>query len=252
MMEPVITETDLHAYLDGQLPESRRAEVEAYLTARPQDAQRLTAYREQGDALRANFNTVLDEAVPERLHLARPKRSRAMFTRVAAAVAWMAMGGVIGWQLHATRSVTPRVVPGFVQRAAVAHVVYSPEVRHPVEVGADQEAHLVAWLSKRLGASVKAPYLAEQGYALVGGRLLPGEAGPVAQFMYQDSKGQRLTLYVRVNNGETRDTAFRFSQEKNIGVFYWIDQKLGYALSGEVEKSELLRVATAVYRQLNP
>jgi anti-sigma factor RsiW len=131
-------------------------------------------------------------------------------------------------------------------------VVYSPEVRHPVEVGADQEAHLVAWLSKRLGTPLKVPHLGDLGYSLVGGRLLPGERGPVAQFMYQDGKGQRLTLYVRVNPDDSGETAFRFAQEHGVGVFYWLDRKLGYALSGEVEKNELLRIATAVYRQLNP
>jgi anti-sigma factor RsiW len=81
---------------------------------------------------------------------------------------------------------------------------------------------------------------------------LPGERGAVAQFMYQDVKGQRLTLYVRTNPDDARETAFRFAQEHNVGVFYWLDRKLGYALSGEIGKAELLRVATAVYRQLNP
>jgi len=96
------------------------------------------------------------------------------------------------------------------------------------------------------------PHLADLGYSLVGGRLLPGDRGPVAQFMYQDTKGQRLTLYVRVNADDSRETAFRFAQEHGVGVFYWLDGKLGYALSGELERNELLRVATAVYRQLNP
>jgi len=134
----------------------------------------------------------------------------------------------------------------------VAHAVYSPEVRHPVEVGADQEAHLVRWLSKRLGTSLKIPHLAAQGYALVGGRLLPGERGPAAQFMYQDIKGQRLTLYVRMSREARAPTAFRFTQENGVGVFYWLDGRLGYALSGETDRGELLRVADAVYRQLNP
>jgi anti-sigma factor RsiW len=134
----------------------------------------------------------------------------------------------------------------------MAHAVYSPEVRHPVEVGADQEEHLVRWLSKRLGASLKIPHLAPQGYALVGGRLLPDERGPAAQFMYQDAKGQRLTLYVRVSNDVRAPTAFRFAQENGVGVFYWLDGRLGYALSGETDRNELLRVADAVYQQLNP
>ena len=81
---------------------------------------------------------------------------------------------------------------------------------------------------------------------------MPGERGPVAQFMYQDSKGQRLTLYVRTNADETGETAFRFAHEHGVGVFYWLDRKLGYALSGEIQKEDLLRLATTVHRQLNP
>ncbi len=59
--------------------------------------------------------------------------------------------------------------------------------------------------------------------------------------MYQDAKGKRLTLYVSRLAAENRDTAFRFSQEDKVAVFYWIDGRLGYALSGELPKPELLR-----------
>jgi anti-sigma factor RsiW len=174
------------------------------------------------------------------------------YLRFAAAAAVFALGMAVGWQLNSYSSDRQAESSTWARRAAIAHVVYSPEVRHPVEVGADQETHLVTWLSKRLGAQLKVPHLGELGYTLVGGRLLPGDRGPVAQFMYQDGKGQRLTLYVRINSDTSRETAFRFAQERGVGVFYWLDDKLGYALSGEVEKPELLRVATAVYRQLNP
>jgi len=87
-------------------------------------------------------------------------------------------------------------------------------------------------------------------YDLLGGRLLPGERGPVAQFMYADRSGKRLTLYVaRSESGET-GTAFRFSQEGAVGVFYWVDRSMGYALSAELPRDELLRVADAVYAQI--
>jgi anti-sigma factor RsiW len=126
-------------------------------------------------------------------------------------------------------------------------------VRLPVEVGADQEAHLVAWLSKRLGAPVRAPKLEDVGYSLVGGRLLPGENGPVAHFMYQCNQGTRVTLYVRTEATNNRETAFRYAKEGNVRVFYWVDRKLGYALSsGDISKDDLFKVANAVYRQLNP
>jgi len=172
-----------------------------------------------------------------------------------AGAAGIAVGVVAGWQLHATRAVATvqAEVPGFVKRAAVAHAVYSPEVRHPVEVGADQEQHLVAWLSKRLGAQLRAPKLDELGYFLVGGRLLPGENGPVAHFMYQSKQGTRITLYVRANAASNNETAFRYAAEGRVKVFYWIDRRFGYALSSaDISRERLNTVANAVYRQLNP
>ena len=81
---------------------------------------------------------------------------------------------------------------------------------------------------------------------------MPGNQGPVAQFMYQDANGQRLTLYVRNASADNRETAFRFTQERGVSVFYWLDRKFGYALSGEIDKTDLLRVAQLVYQQFNP
>jgi anti-sigma factor RsiW len=243
-----VTEAELHAYVDGGLPEARRSEVELYIERHPDEAARLAAYRTQNEALRALYDPVLDEPVPQRLTRRPPT-----LLRYAAVVAWLALGGIIGWVARDYGASDLRAdMPNWAKRAAVAHVVYSPEVRHPVEVAADQEAHLVTWLSKRLGADLKVPQLSALGYGLVGGRLLPGDHGPVAQFMYQDGKGQRLTLYVRTNAEDTQETAFRYARDNNVGVFYWLDHKLGYALSGEMDKAELLKVATAVYRQLNP
>jgi anti-sigma factor RsiW len=251
MSKQPVTESDLHAYVDGVLPPARAVEVEAYLAERPEEEARVASYREQLLALRKEFDAALDEPLPQRLQIPRFYWARPLL-RYAAVVAWLTIGGVAGWQLHAYTADKRIEATAWARRAAIAHVVYSPEVRHPVEVAANEEAHLVRWLSKRLGTSLKIPNLGDIGYALVGGRLLPGDRGPVAQFMYQDGKGQRLTLYVRVNTDDSRETAFRFALEHGVGVFYWLDRTLGYALSGEVDKSELLRVATAVYRQLNP
>jgi anti-sigma factor RsiW len=252
MSNTKISENELHAYVDGELPPERVAEVEAYLASMPEVAQRIADYRRNDEALRARFDPVLGEPVPERLvqrrnHWARP------VLRYAAVVGWITLGGIAGWHLHgATGGEQSSEAPTWARRAAIAHAVYSPEIRHPVEVGADQEAHLVTWLSKRLGTQLRIPQLNSLGYSLVGGRLLPGDHAPVAQFMYQDGRGQRLTLYVRTNREQSKETAFRFAQDGGVRVFYWIDRGLGLALSGEIGKEELLRVATAVYQQLNP
>jgi len=256
--ENSVGEADMHAWVDGRLAEKRRAEVEAWLAVRPEEAERAAAYRAVNEQLRARFDAVLDEPVPAHLTGAAPRRRR---WRAAAAIAsWIAvgaaLGGVAGWQLHAERAVAPLALPDIpvlAHRAALAHATYAPEVRHPVEVGADQEQHLVAWLSKRLGGDVRAPRLESEGMTLVGGRLLPRDPGPVAQFMYQSAPGRRVTLYVRTEGLDQRETAFRFAREGNVRVFYWIDRKFGYALSSaDLDREELLRLANVVYQQLNP
>ena len=255
MNSQAISEAELHAYADGLLAPARGADVEAWLAQHPADLERLQAWRQQNRQLRALFDPVLAEPVPAALSAPPRWASRPWQAaqRLAAALLLALAGGAAGWVLRGVPAAGMQYAHGLPHQAALAHAVYSPEVRHPVEVGADQEEHLVKWLSKRLGAPLRAPHLGKLGYELVGGRLLPGERGPVAQFMYQDAGGQRLTLYVSSGQPGQRDTAFRFAQEGQLGVFYWIDGKFGYALSAGVGKSELAKVAAAVYEQLeNP
>jgi anti-sigma factor RsiW len=99
---------------------------------------------------------------------------------------------------------------------------------------------------------VAAPPLAEHGFELVGGRLLPGEAGPSAQFMYQDASGRRITLYVsrKRPDAAATATAFRFERAGNLQAFYWIDRSVGYVLSGDVGRERLATIATTVHREL--
>ncbi|MDD3447969.1 MAG: anti-sigma factor [Gammaproteobacteria bacterium] len=253
--EHAVTEADLHAYVDGLLEPNRRTLVESYLAGQPAEAERLRAYRRIGRLLHRAYDPVLDEPVPAALTagaLRSPARRR---LRAAAAAALFGLGGLLGWTLHppGAGSRAEAIARVLVRPAAVAHAVYSPEVRHPVEVGAGQEAHLSAWLTKRLGAEVRAPGLQTQGYALVGGRLLPGEDGtPAAQFMYQDGSGRRLTLYLRTGRWDSTATAFRYAETDGNGTFYWVDGPLGYALTGPADRAALLRAAQAVHHQLNP
>jgi anti-sigma factor RsiW len=273
------SEAELHAFADEQLTPERRSEVEAWLARRPAERERVQAWIAQKQALRALFDPVLDEPVPPALARAA-RRPPARWAGVLAAGLVIAVAsGAGGWALRGTMSPERTLAastelapsPGdplalstaagtsFAERAAVAHAVYTPELRRPVEVDAAHEDQLVAWLSKRMGAPMKAPHLQAEGYELEGGRLLPGERGPVAQFMYRDAEGRRLTLYVSnemagpaASGASAGGTAFRFVRAGKVNVFYWVDGPYGYAISAEADRGTLARVSDAVYRQLEP
>jgi len=250
------TSEELHALADGRVDGARRAAIEAWLATHPEDAARVADYRRIDAELHALFDPVMAEPVPT--GWARRRRHTAL-ARIAAALLLLGIGGAGGWFAHGLRPApdpepplaTP--APPLAIQAANAHAVYVVEVRHPVEVVAAEEAHLVTWLSRRMGQQIKAPKLYAEGYRLVGGRLLPAAEGGVAcQLMYETPAGQRITLFIKPPMKKHAETAFRYAVDKDgNGTFYWVDQTLGYALTGQLEREELLRLARLVYEQLS-
>ncbi|MDH3317698.1 MAG: anti-sigma factor, partial [Gammaproteobacteria bacterium] len=149
-----ITEEELQAFVDGQLHGPQHDRIAAAIASDPELARRVEGIRRIANAMHAAYDSILDEPVPPEMLRSVINRGPAPLLRLAAAVAWMTIGGVIGGLLvsqtgreTATDVTTMRPLP---REAAYAHAVYVPEVRHPVEVGADERAHLNAWLSKRL------------------------------------------------------------------------------------------------------
>ena len=251
-----IPEAALHGFADDRLSADERAEVAAYLADHPDQAIRVEAWRRQTQELRKAFEPVIREPVPAALVTTAMGGSRTMSWRVAwaaaASIVLLLAGGLSGWVVRdSSEPPQPSAqVETFVQRAAFAHVVYEPEVKHPVEVGASQLDHLVEWLSKRLGTKVSAPVLTSAGYQLIGGRLLPGVSTPAAQFMYQDKDGRRITLYLRVDTKKKHDTAFLWHQQGDLLTCYWLDGTIGYALTGRIPWKDMEKLSKLVYDQI--
>jgi anti-sigma factor RsiW len=267
---------EINALVDRQVPADQQALAMARLADDPALSETLRAWQDQRNALRGLHRPLLDAPVPAAL-LTAARQARRGLEKVdqwwrwggLAAAVMLAFG--MGWlardpsgrlDVHpmASRQDLPSA-QSFIRQASVAHSVYSPEIRHPVEVSAAQQDHLVQWLSKRLGKPLKVPVLAAQHYELVGGRLLPGDSGARAQFMFQNPAGQRVTLYLgalgnppasspAASHMEAEQTAFHYSAQGAIASFYWVDQGFGYALSGAVSREELLQLAQLVYAQL--
>ncbi|MBI1285621.1 MAG: anti-sigma factor [Thiobacillus sp.] len=246
-----VHEHELHAYVDGTLPAARRLEVEAWLAAHPADAARAQDWTAQNQSLHGAFDAVLNEPLPLNLVRATRRPAIAMPFKAVAAMLSMLVTGLIGYAIGLGSGEQAPVAPAYLARdAAIAHAVFSPEARHPVEVDAAHADHLVAWLSKRMGTQLQAPDFSTQGFELLGGRLLTGETGPVAQFMYQDKIERRVTLYVRRAVAGNTETTFRHATENGVEVFYWIDGDFGYALSGQIGRQTMQQLADAAYQQL--
>lgn len=263
-------EARLHAFVDSQLPAEERAAVREQLHADPETAARVAQWQAQRQALRGLARDwPLDETPPDLagivMRAAATQRWRRLLPQALAAGVLLSLGLAGGYQwgrhdgggapwpaLTAGRSAG---VPEFAAQAGVAYAVYSAEKRHPVEVSAAEQAHLVQWLSKRLGRPLTVPVLTDHGYALLGGRLLPGDAAqagsPRAQFMYENADGDRLTLYVAVFKPGVAPAAteFRLLQQDGRTTLYWVDGDFGYALSAQ-PSTELQPLARRVHEQL--
>ncbi|CAJ0708178.1 hypothetical protein LMG19089_04562 [Ralstonia edaphis] len=265
---------ELHAYADGRLPAARRAAVEAYLAAHPAAAAEVAGWRKMDAQLHRALDPLLNEPVPrQRIPAAiltaaqRPTATGFGAMRgwsvAALGVACLAIGSGAGWL---SRGAAERTMPmqRFANDALVSHVVFSPESKHMVEVPADEEAHLVTWLSRRLDAQLRVPDLTSLGYRLIGGRQTVVADAPTAMLMYEGPGGTRISVQLR-RMPNNRDTGFRLEKLAPDNrvlqaihpagdhpppmAFYWADHGLGFAVAGPLGRAQLLEVAQVVYRQ---
>src|SRR5262249_61165161 len=67
-----VTDDELHAYVDGELPIGRRKTVEAWLAVHPDDAARVAAWRAQAELIRVRYGGAARNPGPAPPNLAPP------------------------------------------------------------------------------------------------------------------------------------------------------------------------------------
>lgn len=249
-----VTEDELHAYVDGELPADRREAVASWLAEHPEEAALVAAWRAQAEAIRARYGAIAEEPVPQRLHIDQVMRngaSRRSWMAIAAAAAVVAfmVGGAAGWLAHGASAAAPTTLDTITAAALEAHELYVVEVRHPVEVPGNERAHMTKWLTKRVGHEQHVPDLDGIGLKLVGGRLLPGPGGAAAFYMYESGSGERFTLYC--SKLRAAETALRFESGERFDAFTWIEGGVGYVVSGPQGRDRLEHVTKRIYEQLD-
>lgn len=236
----------LQAYVDGQLDDGRRREIEACLASRPELAARVVQWQRDAAGLRAVLVGTL--ALPPQprldpLAIRRARRGR-MRTRMALCASLLlavGLGGVGGWQAKGMR-VAASQPP--MDDAIAAYRIFATDRRRPVEMDASREQELQSWLSARLGRPMSLPDLQAYGFRLLGGRMLATEDGAAAMLMYQDEQGRRITFYVRPS---TRFADTRGSRrDQGLALKYWYRNGYGFAVVGRADDPRTLEVQEAL------
>ncbi len=249
-----LTDEELLEYHAGALSPDAAAAVERRLAADPDALATLANWRRQDAALAALHPALDAEPLPDRL-TAVLRRAEATSSgvgrtavpgwKMAAAVAgalWIGLAG--GWLARGQTLGAQELALGAIR----AHETFVVETAYPVEVAAS-ETHLNAWLSNRLGHAARSPDLADAGFTLMGGRVVPSERGAAALYMYENMAGRRVTLYV-ARTGAAPSGDLRFAQAGATRSFSWMAEDLSYAVVGDLAPEELRSLAQAARDQL--
>ncbi|BCG81370.1 anti-sigma factor family protein [Mesorhizobium sp. 113-3-3] len=257
MIRRDFSERDIHMALDGELPADERAAYDAWLDANPEMRARSARFTADREALRSAFAGVPDEPVPARLRKVvlgeAPVKAAAPRSRwwlAAAAAVLLATGGFGGYfaGIDGTAQEDP-AEDRLAEQAIAAHVIYAAEKRHAVEVPASDKDHLQTWLSNRVGLKLVAPDLTANGFQLIGGRLLPAGDSKAAMLLYEDDKGERVSLFVTAESTENAKGIYASAQDGPQAV-YWLDKGYGCAVVGSLPREQLAAVAKSAYGQL--
>tara|TARA_R110002167_G_scaffold81858_4_gene223781 strand:- start:2418 stop:3197 length:780 start_codon:yes stop_codon:yes gene_type:complete len=254
IVETLVSEDDLLRYVDGALDDAQHHRISEFLENNAEAQMRVNADSSLNRDMKAAFAEILSGPVPDRLAIRnlQPKRGVSRLSglrQIAAGIAIAIIAGTAGWQLKQTvppPQTTAR--SSFAMEAKAAHDTFVVEVAHPVEVEAARRGHLATWLSNRLKRPIKLPDLRVARLELIGGRLLPSVESPAAQLMYQTPEGTRITVYLRSSEDET--VSFRFASQEGSNAFFWSDAGLAYALTGDVERAQLLEIAHLLQSQM--
>jgi len=250
---------DLHAYIDGQIGPDAAADIEARLAADPALRRTVEAMIADRDAICAAADMLDDgpaslrtAALERQLgrRLAR-RRWQAALTgpavrQIAAGVALFAMG----WGAHMTLGPTGPAYPSYVAEGLGAHTVFAEDAVHPVEFTPEATAAALDWMSEKLKRKIDSPALDALGLTLVGTRLSGTREGPLAQFIYEDATGNRLSLVVMPHPEGAPEAGLRVARENSNGVGYWRDAALDFAVIAETSDLQIETVAAEVTRNV--
>jgi anti-sigma factor RsiW len=246
-----LTDEDLHAFIDGELDDTRAESVAAAIAASAELTALADRYAADKALIARVYGPLIDRPVP--LAIMRPlaqgkvaSRGR-RFTRIvsaAAAIAAMIVVAWFGYPILSGGAGDPLVAEALAIRQGGVHPVR--EFMGERIATADARDRLA---ETTLASPVKVPDLEKSGYVLASVAVYPGhDSRQSLQLSYRGRDGRLFTMYLRAVAGADR---FELSQRGNMQVCVWQNDRMSVVMLGEMSAREMLKVATATYADLN-
>jgi anti-sigma factor RsiW len=253
-MSPILpTEQDLHAYLDGELPPERYAAVEEYLGHNPVEAQRLKAYRSDGEAIAKLFIRA-DQIVSGRSHpslvtsIPTPPARRAIFPGAWSPRAWQVAAAVTLFVFAASWGLLRQgnfdaSDSKFGTEAATAHLLATD----PAPTTHASLDEIAKFLSAALNGHVKLRK-PDGDYHLVDSRFVTTPRGRAGQLAFRGPDQSIITMYLEPRRG-SKDTPFRpvATGHRELTTLVWTDDEIACAVTGALPPQQLEQLARSLY-----
>ncbi|MGJ8528060.1 anti-sigma factor family protein [Maritalea sp.] len=240
-----ISDDMLVAYVDGELPQDARKQVEAYLAANPDAKQRVDEWQQNDAALRDAFDLGEEvfEAAP--LEAQNDNQRWRQLTRYALAACLLLAIGFGGGLSLSQLPFMPK--DKFQLQVAAwaneAHEIFAIDENRPGEFGLDSTEQAASWLRKRVGVNVAIPDLSANDLTFVGARLVGQGGAPAALMTYEGANAIRVSVYVQAHQQELDELGYWFFHGEDKTTCVWLNQKVAFSITGDLPDDELKRIA---------
>ena len=174
----------------------------------------------------------------------RPRPTIRTWPRQVAAAAALV---IVGWWGHDYLSTpTPPGIPSYVSDAVGAHSVFGEDSIFPVEFDAAAASEAASWFSQKSGSPFEVPGLQSLGLDMIGARLLGSGNGPLAQFLYEDQDGGRISLTVAKHPSDAPLQAIEVVDYPDRTVGYWRNSDFDYALVSQSSTADVREIAMLI------
>jgi anti-sigma factor RsiW len=274
----------LIAYLDGELDADSRSEVESWLEADAELRDRVAALAASAETLRAVFEPVLHEPVPERLLAAargvpaasaaivdfpavqKARTPRPLMQRpwarfaVAAGVGGLLIGGGAGYfagtgydESNRTAAVANAAAANWLDNIAGYHKML-------ISAGGNDQALVdvppdpndpTRKVVQKLPSDFKLPNLKPWGLDFQGARYLVVGGQPATQLFYTTDNKKLGPLTVVIGSTSQPDIAPAFDRRGDLNMLYWRHHGHAYALVGTADIGYLWNISNDIEYQLD-